>query len=111
MRECHILDGTKSTEMPSIIIFYDTETNIAPFDTGMKLHKLKLGVACKTFIKYPDFKTNDTYYDFTTPEDFWNIVLGSKYPKKRIYIISHNQHFDFNVVNGWEKLASLKVTI
>jgi len=94
-----------------MFIFYDTETNEYSTKTGEKIHKLKMGMACRTRLRYPNFTTSDYWYKFTTPEQFWSFVLGTTYKKKKVYIISHNQHFDFNVVRGWEKLDELKVKL
>ncbi|MEM0220171.1 MAG: DNA polymerase [Thermoproteota archaeon] len=102
MRE-HYIKRNKRNSTPSKILFYDTETHQRKQD-NKTIHTLKLGVA-----RYVEIRKNqiarDKYYVFHTPEEFWNIVEKLSEEKKRLWLIAHNQHFDFNVVNGFEELG------
>lgn len=101
--KAHYIKTNKTVRLPQKIIFYDTETFEERWQ-DLIIHKLKLGVAryvklCKTKI------TKDKYYYFKTTDEFWDIVEKHTAQKTRLFLISHNQHFDFNVVDGFKQLA------
>lgn len=51
-----------------------------------------------------DRVVKDSWFTFTTPIKFWDKVDDLSKRKKRLWLISHNQHFDFNVLDGFREL-------
>ncbi|MEM3662387.1 MAG: DNA polymerase [Sulfolobales archaeon] len=100
----HYIKPNKAVRLPQSILFYDTETYEEK--VGNKtIHRLRLGVARYVRLNKAHVERSK-YYIFRTPTEFWDIVENLTRKKTRLWIISHNQHFDFNIVNGFEELVS-----
>jgi len=100
LRKWHILSDNKKNEKPSLFIFYDTETREVLFSEHESLHSLKLGVAIFLNRRNKDRET----IVFTTTSEFWDFVYKHNYSKTAIYVFSHNQQFDFLIVDGYREL-------
>lgn len=76
------------------------------FTEGLEKHALKLGYACHVRRHTKGFKWRQTWLKFTTREEFWNFVESKVELKCRLWLIAHQQHFDFMVVNGFAELVN-----
>ncbi|MEM4979009.1 MAG: DNA polymerase, partial [Candidatus Nezhaarchaeales archaeon] len=100
----HYIKDNKSLRIPQNIIFYDTETYEKKV-FNKHFHYLRLGVL--RCVRLSGTKiVSDKYYIFKTAEEFWNVVERYARKKTRLWLVSHNQHFDFNVVNGFRELIT-----
>jgi len=100
LRKWHVLGKNQKSEKPTRFIFYDTETTETPLSEQEALHKLKLGVAI--FLNVKPLVREKIVFDTST--QFWDFVVKHNYQKTALYIFSHNQHFDFLVVDGYREL-------
>lgn len=96
----HRLKENKSTGYPRNLIFYDTETEPKQIDDSLTEHRLKLGVAWFVRREYKDHHQKEDITLFTTKDQFFDFVLDHLEPRKSTYIFSHNQNFDFAVIDG-----------
>lgn len=95
----------KKVETPSHFIFYDTETRSKTLSPTEEELTLKLGVAIYHRVRENEHKEdNREVIVFRTPSEFWDFVESKCFNKVKLYVFSHNQDFDFNVVNGWNEL-------
>lgn len=100
----HYIKPNIKCRIPQNLLFYDTETSETKLG-NKKIHKLRLGVA--RYIRL--HKTRivlDKVFIFKTTTEFWDNVEGLIRSNTRLWMISHNQHFDFNVLNGFEELLN-----
>lgn len=105
----HYIKCNKSLRLPSAIIFYDTETECEKIN-DLKIHKFKLGVARYVKLEKSNI-TSSKYYVFKDKSKFFDILESHLRNKKRLWVISHNQHFDFNVIDGFKELLSRQFKI
>lgn len=118
-RFAHQLQHNKTSQTPSRFIFYDTETigeeyfpdSYTDNLVSVERHKLKVGVAL--FYQKPMGKNykKEEWFTFYDVETFWNWVEKIIRPRQKIVIISHNQNFDFLIMNGFEELVNRGWTI
>jgi len=106
MKTWHKLKANKTSSLPSVLIFYDTETTGSRIKDNEVKHKLKLGVVCSVIRRN---KERDTikWKVFHSSKEFWDFLLSYCYTKKRIYVFSHNQQFDFFIIEGFKWLSKL----
>jgi len=102
----HRLKGNKKRSIPTLIVLYDCETKPIEVAPDLVRHELKLGVACCLFRFKGEYDFQEEWCTFRTKEEFWEFVLSRLRSKSRLYLIAHNQHFDFAVVDGFLWLSS-----
>lgn len=101
----HILKGNRSQYMPTRLIFYDCETTKEVVKKNVFKHHLKLGWACAVTRYNSGKRINEKWRSFKRKDDFWRFVLSYSHKKTRLFLIAHNQHFDFTVVDGFNYLT------
>jgi len=109
----HLLQGNTLTQIPSRYIFYDTETegeeyipdNFTDNLISVERHKLKLGTAVFYQKEMGKNKEKEEWLTFRTITEFWDWVEKHIRPRQKVYLIAHNQHFDFLIMNGFNELA------
>lgn len=106
LRPEHIIKPNKKIEIPTRVIFFDTETKQRMVEPDLMNQTLRLGVACyyntESYRKQP----LEEWYNFVSPSDFWPWALSHVHEKKRLILIAHNLDFDFLVLNGLTQLKS-----
>lgn len=102
----HILRSNKLSQQPTRLIFYDTETLPTEESENVLTHRLRLGWACAITRYGGGKRVKEEWCCFTSIEGFWDFVLGYLHKKSKVYLIAHNQHFDFPVVDGFNYLAN-----
>lgn len=101
----HVLRRGKTIKLPQRLLFFDCETYPISIGKRIESHHLKVGKA--VYVSRPKTRLNwsETWHTFETKDSFWNFVLSHVEPKKRIWLIAHQQQFDFMVVNGFNELV------
>ncbi len=102
----HVLRRGKVIKLPSRIIFFDCETYPKPFDKSIEKHLLKVGKACFVSRYKTRLNWTEKWHTFKTIDSFWNFVEQHVEKKKRLWLIAHQQQFDFFVVDGFKQLLS-----
>jgi len=104
-KTAHILRQNELNSLPSRIIFYDTESCQEKIDDSTTEHTFRLGWMCFVRIRRKgDIKFQEEWKSIRTKEEFWDEVEKRAYNKTRLYLIAHNQHFDFIVLDGFNEL-------
>lgn len=106
-KRAHLLKSPKSTELPTRLLFYDTETNMEHISDNETKHTLKLGWICYWQRKRAKQPEKIVWHTFTTVEEFWDILLSYAKPKIRLLVIAHNQTFDAAIVDAYNQLPKL----
>ncbi len=111
-RKQHILRSTARTELPSSMIFVDTETKGVEIKPGTQKHTLWFGWAC--YVRVQKVKgveqISEKWIRFETAGAFWDWVEGSIRARTRTWIFAHNWNFDAAILwvatipleRGWE---------
>lgn len=93
----HKLKGNKTVQIPSRLIFYDTETWLNQAE-DLIYCPLRLGVAC--YVRTD--RNEERWLVFKEAKQFWEWIDKQINAKEKVLVFSHNQHFDFNVVEGFK---------
>ena len=104
-RKNHTLRPNKRQTFPRHVIYYDNESILHTNKDGDIYHTLRLGVAQYIDYERPSSEDEIVYH---TAEEFWNWVDSKTLPNRTLYIIAHNQDFDFRLVEGFSNLQRLK---
>ena len=106
MKKAHILKANKRREIPHHLIFYDCESYPEKVAEDVEKHRLRLGWA--VYVRVKGNKKPLRFYEkwkkFKSREEFWDFVLSHAKDKKKLYLIAHNQNFDFIILNGFKEL-------
>lgn len=104
MRHAHLLRKTKRSEMPSQLIFVDCETHSRPVDDVTVEARLWFGWACYVRRHHGTSWSKPQWFRFESVETYWSWVSSLNRDNSRLYIYSHNQSFDFTVLQGFSQL-------
>jgi len=107
MRRAHVLRRNHKTTLPNRVIFVDTETNSVRVDRDTERAELWFGVGCYQRRTRGDQWTREVWCNFTTQREFWEWATAKAKDKCKLYIIAHNQTFDFNVLQGFKHLPAM----
>lgn len=110
-RISHRLKDNKQVELPSNLIFFDTETTERRIDDNTVVHDLKLGWAIHWHRDRRYENPKPKYLYFTDQVLLWDFVESKIRPKTRTYLIAHNVVFDFTVVKGFSTLIDRGWTV
>lgn len=97
----HSIRGNKQQSYPRLCIYVDTETKQKPFQEDSIEQVFWFGYA--EFRDYRNKKAPDGLL-FEDIETFWGWVDTRTKPGERLYIVAHNQDFDFRILKGLSKL-------
>ena len=111
MRHTHILQRNRNVEMPSYLIFVDTETKPKQIGKKEKSSKLWIGECAYVYKGKNKLYTTPTYFSFYDSTEFWDIVVSKIRAKTKLYVFAHNWSFDYPVLrtsewmykNGWQQ--------
>jgi len=106
-RRSHRLRANKTTQTPTHLVFYDTETEAEWIDSEVERHRLRLGWA--VYVRRPTETSpgKEEWHRFNRPLELWKWVDSWTREKTRLYVIAHNQQFDFLVTDGFRSLGQL----
>lgn len=103
-RFAHYLHGNKASQIPSNVVWFDTETKPKVDADGREHHYLWFGYACY------QRRTKETRWEpgqwcrFESIDAFWEWVIARCRKQTRLYLFSHNGGFDLPVVDAFIKL-------
>lgn len=100
MRKQHWLKHNARNELPSHMVFVDTESNIETDASGVQTHTLKMGVACATRIRRTNGRetVTDDWFTFHTPEQFWSWLTTHIHDGWKVYVFAHNWNYDAGIL-------------
>lgn len=106
MKKAHILKANKRNELPTYLIFYDTESYRKKVDDVTEKHILRLGWLNYVIVKRAKHKLlfYEHYKQFKKVSEFWDFVESKATAKHKLYLIAHNQNFDFIILDGFNQL-------
>ena len=106
----HRIKDNLKGEFPHEFLFFDTETHQNKISEDEIEHTLRLGVALYWQRRGGKRKETLTWHEFTSIDDFWDIVERHSRDNTRLVIISHNLPFDMGIVKGFAMLDKLGYT-
>jgi DNA polymerase type B, organellar and viral len=105
MRRICKIRPNHGTEIPSSLIFVDTETvsEGTISETGREILRLRLGVA--QYVRIRDGKeTAIETLHFTDSRTFWDWVATKQSAKQPLWIWAHNLGFDLTILDAWKEI-------
>jgi hypothetical protein len=98
------LKDNKTLTTPSRIVFFDTESNIEE-KGDVEVHTFKLATYRYYRFLEGDYKLIIEKTVFT-PRELWADIVSFSYPKTTLWVIAHNQHYDFFVSDAFNQLRN-----
>lgn len=111
LRAQHKLAEITSSDRPTRVIFFDTETNQIPLAEGEFRHTLKLGYAVKCVTRRGEILRKQEECLFYDMDTFWNLVDRCCSGNTTTYLVSHNLNFDLPVLYAFSRLHALGFTL
>lgn len=97
------LKHNKSTETPSNLIFFDTETNSTPHPTHPKRRILTLKVGVAHYVRVEKGQaTREDECVFTDSRAFWDWLIAKTTAERSTWVFAHNIAFDLTVCKFWQ---------
>ncbi len=95
-RVAHWLRPNAKTELPSNMVFVDTETRPEHIEPGREKHSLWFGYACYIRIREKNGKEwqHEEWLYFERAGDFWDWVCEKNRQGSKLYVFAHNWNFD-----------------
>ena len=110
-RRYHLLKPNKSSVRPIAHLFVDVESKLIPIDEKQTEHRLWFGWTCY-WLRRPSEAHDTIRYDrFTDLASFWDIVESRSYPKRPLYLVSHNVNYDFGVLDAFGSMEQRGYTL
>lgn len=109
-RFTHYLKANKKTEMPSRILFVDTEANINKLENGRIEQTLRLG--CAIYYRMYRDRCGDyrqlepKEYIFKNIDSFYNILDDLIKEDSKLLVIAHNMAYDYTILKIDSYLSS-----
>lgn len=100
----HKLRHNKASTLPRNIIFVDTEAKEEHIRPEEKIFHFKIGVACYCRRRTRKLHWSEEWLTFEQTSKFWDWSISKIRNKTKLYLIAHNQHFDFACLNGFKNL-------
>jgi len=98
----HYIPANASSEIPSNMLFVDTESFVHQSDRDHSELTLRLWAAQSVRLEGTLVKSN-RFYDDKTSEQFWTLVDEQVQPKKPLWILAHNARFDMRQLQLWKQ--------
>lgn len=106
MRRAHYLRSNAGGEIPSRIIFADTETKNEPISEDTVRARLWFGFAVYVRRLANGAYSRGRWFRFDKPVSFWRWALSQALPRTKLYIFTHNLGFDAQVLEAFGSLTN-----
>ena len=107
MRAAHYIKRNAGLEMPSEVIWFDTETRPEWIGLEECVHRLWFGWACYRRRTRRGAWTSPDWYRFETRAEFWAWVETKARARAKLYLFCHNTSFDLPVLDAFGELPRL----
>lgn len=105
-RSPHFIPGNKSSQLPSNVVWFDTETKPTTGTDGRQYHHLWFGWACyQRRISGTEWKP-PIWFRFESIPEFWDWVESRTRAKTRLLMMCHNGGFDLPVLDAFNTLLA-----
>lgn len=103
-RKPHIMSKTKTTELPSNLLFFDTETQdrLKGKSKTHQEHSFWFGAAISVR-RMEGGKVHSQSHWLNSVDDFWKLVASKMSQDKPLYLFAHNLTFDLTIVDFWNR--------
>lgn len=103
-RKPHILASTKTTQLPSNLLFFDTETKdaFAGRSKNVQQHRFWFGCAISMLRKGQRIESSTSHL-LKSIDDFWRLLKSKLSQDKPLYLFAHNLTFDLTIVDFWNR--------
>jgi len=104
MRKPHILGKVKTTQLPSNLLFFDTETRDAHKgkNPSEQKHVFWFGAAISVRRNGPENTSSKPHF-FRTIDEFWRLLKSKLSADKPLYLFAHNLTFDLTIIDFWDR--------
>jgi len=112
MRRQHWLPGNQKVELPSYMVFVDTESKIVPLNDTIDKHYLWFGSALFIHARTKNNKSwlHEESFEFTDAASFWSWLTSKAYSRCKLYVYAHNWNYDAGILSlatlpkedGWD---------
>jgi len=97
----HYMSGNKGREKPSVILFFDVETNLNPLDANRTEHAVRLICASYLQLRKPPRHNTRVDHVLYTMGAFWDLVEKLAKPLHPLTLTAHNLNYDLGVLH-WD---------
>lgn len=103
-RKPHILKPTKATELPSHLMFFDTESKdeLKGKSKTHQIHRFWFGMAISIRREGKELVSSQKHF-LKSIDDFWTLVRGKLQSSKPLYLFCHNSTYDLTMVDFWNR--------
>lgn len=103
-RKPHILTATKNTQLPSNLLFFDTETKdiLKGKSNTHQEHRFWFGYAISVRKPSRD-KMHSQAHFLESIDSFWRLLNSKLSQDKPLYLFAHNLTFDLTIVDFWNR--------
>lgn len=106
MRRAHRLRPNRKTELPTLLIVVDTETDSIPISDKSVEARLRFGWIASSRRHRGTHWTPLEWCRFDTPADAWDHILSLIPDGWTGRLVAHNAGFDMRVINMWRELPA-----
>lgn len=100
-----ILRFNHKSEIPTNLLFVDTETSEQLIENPIPTRKLSFHLGCCKHVRIESGEIrSESDYDFDTIREFWEIAERLQQPKKPLWVFSHNLVFDMTILRLWDRI-------
>lgn len=99
----HYLSGNASTETPSNLLFFDTESRAVHTGLTTTTLSLRLWVAIHVRLEKGLVVSEKLTHGYSN-QTFWDSILPLVQPKKPLHVYAHNLGFDLTQVDVWDQM-------
>ena len=103
-RKPHILSKHKATQLPSSLLFFDTETRdeLKGRNKTMQRHRFWFGAAIYVSMRGDKLETCKSF-ELNSIDDFWKLLNSKLSVGKPLYLFAHNLAFDLTIIDFWNR--------
>lgn len=100
----HILSKRTSTQTPSNLLFFDTETRdrYQGRNKSLQRHEFWFGAAIYVNLSGKDIRTCKPF-ELNSVDDFWKLLASKMSKDKPLYLFAHNLTFDLTIIDFWNR--------